>query len=479
MSDERAAPLGTGDRRQGKLAWMALFYLGLAVFIVVESYLLLIPHFPPNNAEIYSADRLMPFFPPLVLGAAVLALVSWFSRRLSSLPLALVGLLVVAIVARLSYLYFRIGFADMTVDPDVKLFFSYAQQLAQGTYPKMEYPQLALLYFWGAYSLAGGALDSFRIALPLLNLVCDLVVIACIWGVGLRCQSRQSAWLLALFVAVSPFSLILWFSKFDALPAAFFALSAYLFIARREWLLGLALAAGFYAKWFPALAVPIMWLYLLRRQEWGALVKLSVALAAGMIAIGLPFWLADAERFLFTYHFHADRGAMAESIFYLPTYWLEPLHRLAPNAAPWDGFSSDIFTNSTTSLIQFATIGVIALAALVAPGPRPRGLKLAALAVLAFIVLNRVFSPQYAVVMLAAYALALCTRPLPRAALTALVLACLVLTAANMFVWPLLASFWVTSSTVLFALSLALCGVVVGTLFLPSHTSEPTAEVAH
>src|SRR3972149_12274908 len=99
-----------------------------------------------------------------------------------------------------------------------------------------------------------------------------------------------------------------------------------------------------------------MWLHVLRRQEWSALVRLSFGFVLVMIAIGLPFWLADSERFLFTYRFHAERGAMAESIFYLPTYWLEPAQRLAPDAPPWDGFSSDIVTNSTTTLLQFATI---------------------------------------------------------------------------------------------------------------------------
>src|SRR5262249_18282391 len=153
-------------------------------------------------------------------------------------------------------------------DGDVPLYFRYGHEFAAGHYPRMEYPQGALLVFAGVYLASSGDAERFAAVFPLVMLLCDLVTLASLVGVGREWRVARLASILATFLAVSPFTLVLWFGKFDALPAALLALGTYLFVMRRYSLTALALAAGFLAKWIPGIAGAFFAVYLIRAEGW-------------------------------------------------------------------------------------------------------------------------------------------------------------------------------------------------------------------
>jgi hypothetical protein len=81
---------------------------------------------------------------------------------------------------------------------------------------------------------------------------------------------------------------------------------------------------------------------------------------------------------------------------------------------------------------------------------------LAGVGVALFITLNRVFSPQYALVLIVAYVLSFVAMPATERMAQAVMLALLLLTLLNYLVWPLWAPFWLGASALFFAFNLLL-----------------------
>ncbi|MBI2954349.1 MAG: DUF2029 domain-containing protein [Chloroflexi bacterium] len=366
----------------------------------------------------------------------------------------LVVLLLLATFTRLAYLAVRVSQSANVVDPDVHLFFRYAQEFAGGRYPTMEYPQGALLLYSIAYVLSSGDAARFALALPLFNLGFDLVAIASFVWIGKVWGSRDNASLLALLYAVSPFTLVLWYGKYDVVPAALLALGLSLFLARRYYFSSLALAIGFLAKWIPGIALAFLVVHLVRSGQRRQ--ALGFAAVAG-IAISLPLlatWMVAPDKLLDPYRFHSERGMMGESGLYIPVHFLEPTARIAPGTAPWTGVESNLIDGDLATRLQLAGVGLALVLAVAVRPRRAAAVALACVGVALFIILNRVFSPQYVLLLAVAYIVGGIALRLSRRVALAAILAILFLTFLNYLVWPLWAAFWVEASTIFFALNL-------------------------
>jgi hypothetical protein len=154
-------------------------------------------------------------------------------------------------------------------------------------------------------------------------------------------RTRWSPWFAAL-VALWPLNAFFWEFRFDLVPTAFLAVALALAFRERWALSGAALAMGAAAKWAPALA------------------------AAGLA----PFGLA-----------RVDRGE----------FWL-------PAGAPG-------WADATVVVLQLALLVALAAGAIAARFSLRAGVAVAAMAPAIFLLTNRVFSPQYLVLMLAAWAM--------------------------------------------------------------------------
>jgi hypothetical protein len=174
---------------------------------------------------------------------------------------------------------------------------------------------------------------------------------------------------------------------------------------------------------------------------------ISVAVAS------LPFAVRDLDAFLAPYRLQNARPTIGESIWFLLGALLEP-GLLSTIRLPWSGIRGAPIPRELTGAVQLAALGALGVTALFQPRDRRRTLVLAALAPAVFLILNRVFSPQYLLVITAALLAATAAgrhdrRPMPVVMLLG------VAQAANLLIWPNTAPYWLAASLVMFTTLLA------------------------
>jgi hypothetical protein len=316
--------------------------------------------------------------------------------------------------------------------------------LATGTLPAVEYPPGAVLLF--ALALKVG---DIALSLPLLTLP---VLLAGWWAVA---RSRPgAAWLVAV-AALWPTLEFFWEVKFDAVPTGLFLLGmAAAFRERWGWA-GLAFGLGAGVKWWPALAAVTIAAALLRRRELRSLAALAAASVAGALAVHLPF--LGSGTLLHPYRFQSGRELTGESLPFVPLHLLgivgrpEKFH--APAGAP-------AWTNTASFVVMALALALVVYAAWRIPR---RALPLAAVSVVAFFLLNRVFSAQFMLPLAAAWVAAVVfsdARTTRRDELWLLVLlgiSCI----ANYAIYPVESPHWVQFEWIQFGAALALTALVL------------------
>jgi uncharacterized membrane protein len=297
-------------------------------------------------------------------------------------------------------------FSDTTVN-DLYVYRSYADLLAAGQLPYLdfpfEYPPLAALPLWlgglqgtdaPAYTvtfavlMGGCAVLGQQLAARLAGAVRDAVVVA---------------WLLA-FTPILIGAAVR--THFDALPIAI-ALGALLAFARERPALGFALlGVGTMTKLFPGLLAVVAFVWLLwGRGERQAGLRGFAIFAAVVVAISLPFAGAG---YVDSFRFHLDRPVQIESTPATVLFALGGSDVTGTNLRP-DRFKSNGLDGGHADAIErlFSLLLVAALAAIVALAARRPDFRHLVLcgfaALLAFVTLGKVFSPQY-VIWLAPFA---------------------------------------------------------------------------
>jgi len=239
----------------------------------------------------------------------------------------------------------------------------------------LEYPVLTGMLAWSAAVLArsAGAATYYWITAVLL-LVCFLVALA-----ATAVTVRTRVWdglLMALAPSVVLASLINW----DWLAVALTAGGLLAWSRSRPWLAGAVLGLAVAAKFFPLLLFgPLLVLCWRRRRiaDWG---RAAAAALAAWTAVNLPFALAAPEQWSYFFTFSSDRGQDFGSP------WL---------ALSLLGFpvSGDTLNVVAAGLLVVLCAGIAALT-LLSPRP-PRLAQVAFLVVAAFLVVNKVYSPQF------------------------------------------------------------------------------------
>ena len=245
---------------------------------------------------------------------------------------------------------------------------------------RIEYPVLLGLALWAPAWLPGGA--GVHLAVTALGLALCLAV--ALWALGRLPGARP--WWLAATPALAYYGFLNW----DFLPIALSALALLALERARPASAGAWLALGASAKLFPvALLPPAL------GAAWAGprrhLVRLLLAFAAVLLALNLPVALLAFDGWAWFFRYNAGRGAEN-------SVW----HALGLARGP---------------LLDALSLGPVALSALwaawraravaAAGGDGQRAVRLgAALVLLTWIALNKIWSPQYALYGFLAGALA-------------------------------------------------------------------------
>ncbi len=388
--------------------------------------------------------------------AAQAACVVWGVWHSIGRTLTLSGVLQIALVVRLTALTTRLLSGEIGSDPDVELFYNYGRATLELGLPVVEYPSGALIP-WAILALPASR-ELFALALPLCNTVADLAIVWAIWSIKEQRSSIGGNTALACFYALSPPLLPFWHSKYDPLPTAFLALGLAAFAHRRMGWSGAALGIGGALKWTPWLAAPALALASLRSREdrrYAHVLAFGGGLCAAVAATALPFALIDEERFLAPYLLQGRRAITGESVWFLAMLLITAPDHWARLPAPWGSVETGETMMGIAVGVQGIVLASLTLSALRFPSSVWRPTALAALAPAAFLLLNRVFSPQYMVTITAALLIACAIAGCSPSHTRGIVLLLTIAQAANLLIWPNTVPWWPLPSAVLFAVALA------------------------
>jgi uncharacterized membrane protein len=367
------------------------------------------------------------------------------------------------------YLYTERGFAEQH--------WPYAD--SDGRFKVMEYPVLTSYFAWGASRITAlmpsGPSEQVREATPVVNLwglpgmakevnTYFLVTAALLFLCGLGSvlflagASPGRPWD-AMAFALSPVLLLSGLVNWDLLAVLFTAGALWAWARGRPVLAGVMVGLGVAAKLYPlfmlgAFLVDALWGGRERRRldRWGLA---AVAAAGAWLLVNLPALLSGPSAWRYFWTFNTDRGADLGSLWLLADQlgWHSDAHRI-------NLVSGGVF--------GLACLAILALG-LSAPR-RPRVAQIAFLVVAAFLVVNKVYSPQYVLWLLP---LAVLARPRWRDLL--IWQACEVLYFAA--VWIYLGGWLAPSSgTDAPAYQLAIVVRVVGELFLAALVARDVAQ---
>ena len=296
-------------------------------------------------------------------------------------------------------------FSDTTVN-DLFVYRTYAELLAAGQLPYVdfgfEYPPLAALPIWLA-GLPGRDEATYAVSFGALMAACALAgqQLAARLA-GERRAALVVAWLLALQPVVIGASVR---THFDPLPVAL-ALGGLLALARGRSQAGFVLLGlGTMTKLFPGLLAVVAVVWLAARGERSAALRGAATFAAVIVLVSLPL---AGSGYVDSFRFHLDRPVQIESTPATVLFALGGSEVTGTNLRP-DRFKSNGLDGGHADLVEalFAVALLVALAGVVALATRGRDARHLVLcgfaALLAFVALGKVLSPQY-VIWLAPFA---------------------------------------------------------------------------
>lgn len=302
-------------------------------------------------------------------------------------------------------LYGARGLDDPTRNP-----YSYAWvENDDGPVRHLEYPVVTGYFMWAAAWL-GAQYEAFAEATGVLPASLDVAVyftitaillgMAYLWAVASTARLTGRRIWDTMLMCASPLLVVHAFTNWDLIAIALTAAAMYAWSRGRTVWAGLAFGLGAAAKLYPALLLGPLLVLCLRAgkmRQWG--VTAATATAA-WLAVNLPIYLAYPQAWGEFFRLNTTRGPEWDSWYFLAG--------LVVPALPWtdaDGRASALLNFLSLALFTLCC-AAIAYLALAAPR-RPRFGQLAFLVVVAFLLTNKVFSPQYALWLLPLAVLAL------------------------------------------------------------------------
>jgi hypothetical protein len=190
----------------------------------------------------------------------------------------------------------------------------------------------------------------------------------------------------ALMVALSPALILNAFVNWDLIAMALTALGIAAWAARRGVWAGILLGLGVATKFYPLVVLGALLLLCLRAGRLRDFAKTFAAAALAWLAVNLPVFILARSGWATFYVFSKDRGADWGSFWYMFEYF----------HLPKIGDYQLSVLNEMSAAALVVAFAAIALLALAAPR-RPRLPQLCFLLLAAFLMTNKVWSPQYVI----------------------------------------------------------------------------------
>lgn len=270
-----------------------------------------------------------------------------------------------------------------------------------GRHQAMEYPVGISYFAWGAASLTllvaqdGPGVEERRLVdagsvwgLPGMSeetnsyflLTAVLLGIAGLVAVWFLARTHRHRPWDALPFVLAPTLLLTAYVNWDLVAVALVAATLWAWERQRLLTAGLLVGLGTAAKLYPLFLLGPMLVLAVRRREPALFVRPLLGAAAAWLLVNAPAYLASPERWEVFWSFNADRAADLGSV------WLALTHA---------GGSFSAGTINTVSWVFFIGWCVaVAVLGLRAPEP-PRLAQLGLLVVAGFLLVNKVYSPQY------------------------------------------------------------------------------------
>jgi hypothetical protein len=400
---------------------------------------------------------------PMLL-AAIIALAAFFVTWRRQERLRLVPLLGLALAFQLAWIVLDLGLGTTSFD-SVELYRGWGNEFIHGHYPDAQYPPGAVLLFALDAWIGGGAT---RTSHAFVMVPFQLLTVAAVWSF----RTWAAPWFAAL-VALWPLNAFFWEFRFDLVPTALLAVGLVLAYRERWLLAGAALGVGAAVKWTPALAFAVLALSLLASLSWRPLARHAGAFLIAFGLLHIPFLLWDSDAVLFSYRYFSSQGITGESVWYL---LLAPLGLASVQAREfWLPADVGHWANSLAVMVQAVGLTALAVAVLRVRSSLRAAIGIAAMAPALFLLMNRVFSPQYLVLLLAVWAIAGALLVETRRSQLAVGVAAITAATANAFVYPYtLHQFgvWRLASAALFGIGLMLTVALVALALRVAHAEQ-------
>ncbi|HEU5473073.1 MAG TPA: glycosyltransferase 87 family protein [Actinophytocola sp.] len=262
----------------------------------------------------------------------------------------------------------------------------------------MEYPVLTGLFQWFNAKLAHGwvALSTspwIPNGLPVVVYFdisafwLALAWLVTVWAV-LRTHRRRP-WD-AVLVAISPLVAVHAFTNFDTLATACAAAGLLAWARNRPVLAGILLGIGGAAKLYPLFLLGPLLVLCVRSGRMAAWRSSALSAVLTWIVVNFPIWYAYPDGWGEFFRRNALRGADPDSLYNVVMQW-----------TGWAGFDGPLgfqqtpsVLNAVSAVLFLVCCAAVAFVALHAP-TRPRVTQLCFLVVAAFLLTNKVWSPQY------------------------------------------------------------------------------------
>jgi uncharacterized membrane protein len=270
----------------------------------------------------------------------------------------------------------------------------FARGLAEGKTPyfdkidePVEYPVLTGWFMHAISSivrwvLPGSAIETrgmafYDLTAVALGLLAVVAVLATAYAAGPRYALKTG-----LMCSLAPGLLLAAYINWDLLAVALSALALAAWAGRRPAVAGALIGLAISAKFYPLVFLWPLVLLCVRAGQWRALARLFAGTAGAWLIVNVPVMLLAWEGWLRFYTFSAERSVDWGSIFYMG----------AQHGQRW---VDNVDTLNKVCELSFAVlaiaIGVVALTA----RRRPRLPQLLFLVAAAFMLTNKVWSPQY------------------------------------------------------------------------------------
>jgi len=226
----------------------------------------------------------------------------------------------------------------------------------------------------------------------------NATLIAAVWIVTVLATARTArrrAWDAAM-VALAPGIVLAGFINWDMWAVALLALGMYFFSKNKLLLAGLCIGLGTATKLYPLLVLGAVVLLAIRTGKVRAFLVTAAAAAATWLAVNIPAATSDPAGWKYFYQFTESRPAGYSSPWFA--------YNLVAGRLGWKPLEAEAINASAMNLFLAACV-LIAVLALAAPR-RPRLAQLAFLIVAAFILTNKVYSPQFVIWLIPLLALA-------------------------------------------------------------------------